>query len=149
MKVNEMTVTTLISNRELSERSVRKFHGFGAFVVLVTNDGEIVPAKLVDGKYGKVWLVTDSEWVEDFGRKWIPADSSHVEKEYQSKRSRVQVELGLFQAYELAEARISRKGGDIVRVDWVEYGNWMGNPHADENDTFLNDDLLQEVLKEG
>jgi hypothetical protein len=135
-----------MSNRQISESSLQRFDGLGAFVVLMTNDSEIVPAKLIDGKYGLCWLITDESWEEELGRKFIPADSSHSNSGHEN-RSRIQLEKGLFQIYELAEARVSRKGGDICRIDWVEYGSWKGNPYWDFEDEVLNPELFEE--KEG
>lgn len=64
-----------------------------------------VNAKLVDGRYGLVWLLGDEE-AERFGRRFVPFDNSHDAVLFEgSGRSRVQRDLGLVQRYELAPAR--------------------------------------------
>ncbi|NOR64940.1 MAG: hypothetical protein GQ468_02875 [Candidatus Scalindua sp.] len=60
---------------------------YGLFSVLRHNDIE-VNAKMIQGKYGMVWLLDDDE-AENYGRKFVPVRSLH------RNVSRVQTELGL------------------------------------------------------
>ena len=71
-----------------------------------------VDARLIHGRYGLVWILSDEE--EDrFGRKFIPFDNSHDDPEeitWQRSRSKVQIGLGLHQQLEWAPARAAIGG---------------------------------------
>lgn len=138
-----MSVNTLVSQTEINRSSLDKNNGLGAYIVLVGADG-IVDAKMVNGKFGLVWLLTDEE-EEIYGRKFIPTDHSHLNKEFQMcGESRIQKDFGLQQMLELAPSRLSRKG-DIIRLDWKEYGKWNGYANWDEGHNIFNPELIEEV----
>ena len=121
--------------------------GIAGFVVLVDDNNIIVPAKVVNGKYGPVWLVLDADLVERYDRKFIPMDDSHRISDPDSAHSRVQKELGLRQAWELVEARVISHGSNpswtsepaIVRVDWkgIDYGSRFGVCWFEMMDEFI------------
>lgn len=89
--------------------------------------GRRVNAIVVDGKFGRVWLL-GSEEEHTFGRRFIPTDDSHMSEEdvretkargLRVTRSKVQVGLGLVQkkVMALAKARIANGGVQVVRTD--------------------------------
>lgn len=76
--------------------------GLAGFPLLFDKEtDEQVPAVAVDGKYGRVWLLTD-EAEARYGRRFIPFDGSHNGRgKYHDgrkiSRSKVQRDLGLEQ----------------------------------------------------
>lgn len=97
--------------------------------------GRRLNARIVDGKYGRVWLLSDSETVR-FGRRFIPLSlvTSGVPivqtGTRQSTGSKVQRDLGLEQRFEqgAAVAVIEGSGTGLSGMAWVtvkridEYG---------------------------
>lgn len=76
-------------------------------------DDRRVDAKLIPGKFGEVWILSDEE--EDrFGRKFVPFEG-------QGNRSRVQKALGLHEGSEdaPAAARLYGKGSGLSGRAWV------------------------------
>lgn len=78
--------------------------GLREFPGLFEVGGRRLKAKVIDGRYGKVWILEDSE-EKIFGRKFIPVDDSH--RDEPEHRSRVQAKLGLRQKFEWAPAGVS------------------------------------------
>jgi len=83
-----------------------------------------VDARLIHGRYGLVWILSDEE--EDrFGRKFIPFDDSHRDPtEYTWVRSRSHVQLGLRLHQEMewapAKAVIKGEGTGLSGNAWIE-----------------------------
>lgn len=149
-----MTVNNLATYGKQKREALLDNDGIAAFQVLVGTDG-IVPAKLIEGKYGMVWLLTDSEDVDAYERKFIPHDGSHKSDKTKDvsgeaivySRSKVQEELGLQQMYELAPAKYSIKKYEQYRQEWVEYGNWTGDLWWSADDNIYNEELLPASMK--
>jgi hypothetical protein len=85
-----------------------------------------VDADLIDGKYGKVWILSN-DYTERWGRRFIPFDSSHIDPDDQPEywtpsRSRVQKNLRLVQRWEdrPAVAVIRGSGTGLSGQAWVE-----------------------------
>lgn len=70
--------------------------------------GRRLDARLVDGKFSRVWLLADDE-ADLYGRRFIPMDGSH-DPDFK-QRSKVQRDLGLIQRYEQAPAYVKMSGG--------------------------------------
>ena len=68
------------------------------FPCLVDEDDRRIDAKLIDGKYGPVWLLSDAEEAT-FGRRFVPA-----ERRRGKRTSRVQKALGIRESTEMAPA---------------------------------------------
>ncbi len=134
------------TSRELAGQ-LAKTDGIAGFIVLVNDDNEIVPAKVVNGKYGPVWLLFDGDMADLYDRKFIPMDESHINDPRFANRSKVQEKFGLRQAWELAESRVISHGSNpswtsepaIVRVDWkdVDYGGKFGHTWFEMKDEFI------------
>lgn len=75
--------------------------GKDCFNGLYDVDGKRVPAKMIDGQFGMVWILREDASIR-FGRKFIPVS-------YEG-RSRVQKALGLTEKKEWAPARACIKG---------------------------------------
>jgi hypothetical protein len=86
--------------------------------VLVSEDGKLVRAKMVNAKFGSVWLLDDAA-AEHYGRKFIPV----------GERSRVQARLGLSEEQRMvpAYAHLAGNNGPTsvyvrVAVDYEKMG---------------------------
>jgi len=82
-----------------AQASIEENGGMSAFPALLEGERE-VNAKIIDGKFGPVWLLADSEEAR-FGRRFIPV----------GERSRVQRELGLHEGEVDAPAKAVIRGG--------------------------------------
>ena len=83
----------------------------GAYFPALFHGERRVNAKAVDGKYGRVWLLADSEEAR-YGRRFIPlGDNSRVQRDY-----------GLHEVTELvpAKAIITGSGTGLSGSAWVE-----------------------------
>ena len=120
----------------MSDQALKE--GKAAFWVLVDENDQVVDAKVIDGKHGKCWMLSDKEEAR-FGRKFVPMDQSQYASH--DGRSRVQEQLGLRQVWEIAEAEIKPierfTGGylggarvmdrEAVRVNPVSYGSYFAS----------------------
>lgn len=94
------------SNRERKNgRYLAQNEGVDTFYFLGDLDGNILPARMVDGKFGKVWCVTESEEYGSPVVAWVTVSSaSTVAKEqkfYASKGYQlVAVEARAYPSYE-------------------------------------------------
>jgi hypothetical protein len=84
--------------------------GFRAeFVGLFASDGSRIPAKLGEGRFGPVWILRDDA-ARFYGRRLIPPGA----------RSRIQRQLGMFEAKEVAPAWVdfpeTKQKGTISNV---------------------------------
>ncbi len=109
------------------------------FTVL-TQNGEVVDARLIEGKYGLVWILSDDE-ASKASRKFVPLDDSHMGGLQNPSRSKVQKNLGMVQKFELAEARVATPNAnnnldhaEILRKQFVSYGSFWGTANWDEDD---------------
>jgi hypothetical protein len=88
--------------------------GVYPFEVLIDADGHRkVDAKLIDGRYGACWLLSDEEETQ-FGRRFIPFAGD-------GGKSRIQKQLGLYEDFEDAPAKaiITGKGTGLSGSAWV------------------------------
>jgi len=93
--------------------------GFSQFTVLVDSEGTVVADFCFTNQYGTSWIIFDAHQ-KRIGRKFIPADGSHIETNkrgytvyadgeegYKPTRSRVQKKLKLIQESRQALAWVS------------------------------------------
>lgn len=101
-----------------TQAEIEEDGGLAPFPGLFDQDGQRVDAKLINGQYGRVWLLA-TEAAARYGRRFIPYDGSHDDG--LDGRSRVQVRLGLVQRYELAPAKaiITGSGTGLSGSAWV------------------------------
>lgn len=102
---------------ELAKAEIAENDGKMPFRCLMetTDDGpRRVDAKLVNGQYGAVWLLSDSDTAH-LGRRFVPFAG-------QGGKSRIQKQLGLFEDWEEApaKARIAGRGTGLSGNAWVE-----------------------------
>ena len=100
------------SQKKSAQAKILENGGKSEFLGLYDAVGTRVPAKLIRGKFGPVWLLRD-DVEKSFGRKFIP--SSHG-------ASRIQKALGLKELAEIAPARaiITGTGHGLSGRAWVE-----------------------------
>jgi len=107
----------LSADKKMLQADIEERGGTWPFVRLFKGDRE-VDAKMIRGKYGLVWMLSVDE-EKALGRRFIPVDASQDSD--RKSRSRVQVDLGLHQAYvELpAMAVIQGSGTGLSGSAWV------------------------------
>lgn len=87
-----------------AQAEIERNDGMADFPALFDEERR-VDAKLIEGRYGMVWLLSSAEGAR-YGRKFVPRDTSHWDSGHRYfSRSRVQAKLGLHQEYERAPAR--------------------------------------------
>lgn len=127
---------------QLKERQAEIAENGGSIFVGLYEGQRRVNAKIIHGKYGRVWMLSDSE-AERFGRRFVPlgqriedTDDDHVfiRRELvegsgitaqlltKPRLGKVQKELGLCQRHELAPAaaKIAGSGTGLSGNAWVE-----------------------------
>lgn len=87
------------ARRAEAEADLIENGGVADFPTLLDGDRR-VDAKLVDGRYGRVWLLSDDE-ASRYGRRFIPF----------GENSRIQSGLGLHEGTETAPAVVKMTGG--------------------------------------
>jgi hypothetical protein len=101
-------------NAELARTKAEIAENGGTMPFEVLMDGERrVDAKLIDGKFGACWLLSDEE-ESCFGRRFIPFQG-------QDGKSRIQKQLGLTEGWEdaPAAAKITGRGTGLSGNAWV------------------------------
>lgn len=140
-----MTKQAMTPAVEKKQKQLDDNGGMAGFCILRDGD-RTVDATLRDGKHGLVWLLSDDEATR-YGRKFVPHDSSWIERreEEREPRSRVQEQLGLHEALEIVPARVHVEetftGGYLggireldvmlIREESVDYGAFRGTPYID------------------